>query len=296
MPRAGLGNKLLVWARAYVFAQQQELPLYLSPWEQLKIGHIIRRERDPRFYTHYFKHGHRVAFFYYYWRSHYADRTINPELHKVSHEAGGTGRVYVFQWRVDEDFFYELKPYRNLIQHGLWEMTLPYHKQIVSNSPTPCIGMHIRRGDFAELKKYQDFNTAHLARTPLSYFEEMIHRLRSVTQYPTPVSLFSDARPEELDILLRLPNVQYVATNSAIADMLLLSKSKVIVLSADSTFGLFAAFLSDAAVILHPKNKQYPTRSTEVNQHHFEGSILDSDGVMPKLLIRNLNDMTCLDK
>ena len=32
LPRGGLGNKMLVWARALVFSQRNSLPLFVSRW------------------------------------------------------------------------------------------------------------------------------------------------------------------------------------------------------------------------------------------------------------------------
>lgn len=51
LPRAGLGNKLLVWARALVFARMNDLPLLVSPWQQLSIGPVLRQEKRKRFYV-----------------------------------------------------------------------------------------------------------------------------------------------------------------------------------------------------------------------------------------------------
>lgn len=292
MPRAGLGNKLLVWARAYAFAQTKQLPLYVSPWEQLKIGHILRKERDPRLYTRYFEHGQRAAYLWHLWRARQMPQVVNPAVDQVLLPQGSQSHAYVFRWRVDEDFFLELKPHREMIQEGLLAMILPRHKRIIHDNPTPCIGIHVRRGDFTKPQTEAEFHTSRYRQTPLTYFEGLIHQLRAAAGSDLAVSIFSDARPEELYTLLRLPNVRYAATNSAIADMLLLSRSRVIVLSADSTFGLIAAFLSEAAVILHPKNAAYPTRNADVNARQFEGAVSSDQGELPALLVESVKALS----
>ena len=44
LPRTGLGNKLTVWARAVVFAHNNNLPLITTGWWHIPIGTILRRE------------------------------------------------------------------------------------------------------------------------------------------------------------------------------------------------------------------------------------------------------------
>lgn len=55
IPRCGLGNKMLVWAKAMIFARAHDLPLYTFGWEQFNLGPLLRGERSNRFYTGYFK-------------------------------------------------------------------------------------------------------------------------------------------------------------------------------------------------------------------------------------------------
>ncbi len=55
LPRAGLGNRLLVWARACAFAQKNDFPLVVRGWDKFSIGPWIRRERVKRLYFGYFR-------------------------------------------------------------------------------------------------------------------------------------------------------------------------------------------------------------------------------------------------
>lgn len=294
MPRAGLGNKLLVWARAYAFSRLHKLPLYISPWEQVKLGPIVRRERDPRFYNSYFKHGHRMAFFARYWFARYAECQTNPPLDEAAIEPSDRQKVYIFRWDgFNGDYFHGLEKHLDVVRFGLLEMTLQHHLQVVNETPPPCIGIHIRRGDFPELKPHEDFYSAQLTRTPLTYFKDLIEQIRSITNASTEVSIFSDARPAELEMLLRLPNVIYASTNSAVADLLLLSKSKVIALSAGSTFGYWSAFLSNAAIIHNAKNFRRGYRPAEFNKRFFEGPVPNNVTEWPRLLVANLKELTC---
>src|SRR4051812_18492456 len=48
--RTGLANMMFPWARAQVFAQLHSVPMLAPRWVQFRLGPIIRRETDKRFY------------------------------------------------------------------------------------------------------------------------------------------------------------------------------------------------------------------------------------------------------
>jgi len=50
LPHAGLGNMLLVWARATTFATLNEMPVVNPVWGSPHIGPWLRGERCKRFY------------------------------------------------------------------------------------------------------------------------------------------------------------------------------------------------------------------------------------------------------
>src|SRR4028119_962252 len=54
LPKAGLGNMLLVWAQSAVFANINSLPIIAPTWGQLKLGPFLRGERDKRYYGNFF--------------------------------------------------------------------------------------------------------------------------------------------------------------------------------------------------------------------------------------------------
>src|SRR5438132_7992509 len=48
--RTGLGNMLLPWARCEAFREQWGAAMLAPPWTRPKIGPVLRRERDKRYY------------------------------------------------------------------------------------------------------------------------------------------------------------------------------------------------------------------------------------------------------
>lgn len=55
LPRTGLGNKLFVWANAYVFANQHNLPLLTIGWFHLSKSTLLYKKHGNRIYLGYFK-------------------------------------------------------------------------------------------------------------------------------------------------------------------------------------------------------------------------------------------------
>ena len=51
---AGLGNILFAYARAAVFAREHDCQLIWPTWPSIKLGPILRREADKRFYNDLF--------------------------------------------------------------------------------------------------------------------------------------------------------------------------------------------------------------------------------------------------
>jgi hypothetical protein len=128
-------------------------------------------------------------------------------------------------------------------------------------------------GDFKKLQAGQDFKSIGSVRTPEEYFVDIIEKIRSISGKSLPVSVFTDGHRSEFEKLFNLPSVTMVEGNTDIVDLLLLSKSKVIVTSANSTFSYWAGFLSDAPLILHPDHIHEPIRLSENGLNLYEGPL-----------------------
>src|SRR5207249_8991781 len=85
--------------------------------------------------------------------------------------------------------------------------------------------------------------------TPNEFFIDAINFIRQKTNSLLSVTVFTDAEPDEIADILQLPEVKLAERKPDILDILLMSQSKLIVLSKSSTFSYWAAFLSDAILI-----------------------------------------------
>lgn len=269
LPRAGLGNKLLVWARALVFSNINCLPLFVSNWAEFKIGPIIRNERTKRQYWGYFK-GTNSLSSYRRLRFIFLKRMQEPSLLSVGMKEGF---LYTFNttpaW---PDYFKDLHEHRSLIIEQFKKVvSTKYLIQAMSISP-PVIGVHVRRTDFRQPLANEVLGSACNQRSNLSYYIKIIQVLRSIHGEHLPVTVFTDGRDDDVEELLSLPAVKIAKDYPDIVDLLLLSRSRYIVISPGSTFSYWAAFISDATVITHSK---FYKRIRPDNLGLFEGSIDD---------------------
>jgi hypothetical protein len=289
LPRAGLGNKLLVWAKALVFARLNNLPLFVSPWAQISIGSFLRLEKQRRFYADYFQPYGWQAQFRRLYLEYTQPRIDEPQLTTLDLLKN---HIYVFSkiphW---SHYFRDLKAHRDFIKQEIWRMlSQKYHAQLAKLKP-PLVSIHIRQGDFRVLKAGEDFASLGLVRTPSSYFVRLIHLLRRQSASKLPITIFSDGYTHELKDILNLPDIQFVQGNAAIVDMLLMSQSKLLIFSAGSTFSYWSGFLSDAAILHHPQHYHGAIRDEQINQQYFEGRAPDSINTLPELLIKNMRDL-----
>lgn len=279
---------MLVWARALVFSKLNDLPLLMSPWAQLMIGPILRRETDKRFYQGVFYSQGPLTQLKRLWLERILPCVDEPDIARRVQDHAPKSLYRFSQIPHWSDYFAGVHQHRDLIKRELLSMVVADYRRMAEILPAPVVAVHIRRGDFRELQPGEDFSRVGLVRTPLDYFRSQITTIHAIAGKSLPVTIFSDAKEGDLDPLLSLPDVGLATGNPAVVDMLLMSRSKVIILSAGSTFGMWAGFLSNAAVVHHPQHFHIPTRDEETNQMYFEGYIDPSCSSYPALLVQNI--------
>ena len=248
-PKAGLGNMMLTWSRAYVFSVLNNLEMCTSSWTKIHVGAMLRNEKSYRLYFSYFigtSFAKKVRFFLY---RIFKKIVKEPSVQKLENESGNS-LFYFHKIFTDYDFFKEIRPYKETVRKGIDAILHPALKIQFDEHPKPVIGIHIRRGDF---KKGSTI-------TPLSFFIDVVKRLRQEANEQLPVTIFTDAEKWEIDELMRLGNIQISPAKPDILDILLLASSKVVVLSIGSTFSYWAAFLSTGTIIKNEKEWHVPFR------------------------------------
>jgi hypothetical protein len=294
LPRAGLGNMLLVWARAILFAHINCFPVVKPAWGQFAIGPYLRGERDKRYYGHLFSHKNYVSQFTYLLAS--LNKPLvhnNPAISKLelpnSELQTSTNHLFIFNqlphW---SDFFVDLREHQPIVKDKLLSSIRPSVLAAISKRLPPQIGVHIRMGDFRTLKTEDDFTRLGGVRTPFSWFIRVINTIRKIVGYDVPVTIFSDGYDRELSELLKLPQVNRDPATSALSDLLTLSKSKLLIASSGSTFSNWASYLGQCPTIWHPAHFHAGVFPYEVSQSKFEGGFDPLSAIAPDLLVRNL--------
>ena len=251
LPKAGLANKLLVWASALVFAKENNYELFVIGWFDFKIGPFLRNEKKKRIYYNYFSKIYTPNFIKLF-KILFLYKKINEKsIYKIYKSRK---KVYIFnqmpEWR---DYFVGLTLNREFIRMSFINMLNQKYKEIYDNCDSPVIGVHIRCSDFIIDNK--NLGKKANVRTPIRYFVEIINKIRDSVNKNFPVTIFTDGNHSDMLIIKNLSNTEFSNSNSDLEDMIRLSKSKIIITSCNSTFSYWAAFISLSPVITHPSHK-----------------------------------------
>jgi hypothetical protein len=206
----------------------------------------------------------------------------NPVIKKISADKQKGNRLFIFDTISNgDDIFASIREHRDNVKAAIYQMLQPAMLQKLGTYATPEIAVHIRRGDFKIGNQI----------TSLSFFTDCIKSIRALAGNDMPVTIFTDAQQHELEELLRLPNISIAENKPDMLDILLMSKSKIMVLSKSSTFSYWAAYLSDAIVLRPHDDWQRQIRSNSINCHHAEigWKINDTDSLEKlRLAISNI--------
>ena len=290
VPRSGLGNQLFPIVKAHVFGTLNNLPVVVTGYRQFRIGPYLRGEKSKRNYSNYFRFQKNMVSA---WFEQQSIQSLSKKGLIAEHpveqlkEADKKNSVYLFSEHPHyHDYFRGLRENREEARKQLHTILRKEIVDDVTSKKPPIIGVHIRMGDFRKLKEGEDFSQVGATRTPEHYFIDCINQIRSINGSTLPVSIFTDGYRNELQNLLALKNVEIIEGNKDIVDMLLLSRSKIIVTSAGSTFSYWSGFLADAPLIMHPDHIYAPIRPPYVNEKFYEGPLIQNNH--PPLLVRNI--------
>lgn len=297
LPKAGLGNMLLIWARAVLFSHINSFPIVAPTWGKFFIGPYLRGERDKRYYGNLFSNKNYVSRFEYFFATLNKKKfNYNPSISKIelSHLETGLVKTYIFVFNESphwSDFFVDLKEHQLLIKQEFLANIRPYVLEEILSRPIPEIGIHVRMGDFRKLKPEDDFTKLGGVRTPFSWFIKLIKTIREIAGYDIPVTIFSDSYDHELRELLELRNVYRADAASALSDMLTLSRSKLLITSSGSTFSGWASYLGQCPTIWHPAHFHAGVFSKSLGQTVFEGGFDPESMKVPDLLAHNIKTL-----
>jgi hypothetical protein len=282
LPHAGLGNKLFIWAQARIFAEANNCEYFTIGWSHFHLRTLIkillRKEKRHEYYTNPFKFNLKIKNLPSILFS-----IVNSRKYLSQEDCENVvkeNKIYIFSGMLaPPHYFNKLLDHREFIVKCFNDSLRKEILRKIKDYEIPDIGVHIRKGDFIELGRT----------TPVSYFKNCIEQIRHFVGYAIPVTIFTNANEKYEDIkeLLNMPYVTLPKEDIAIVHLVLLSKSKVIITSPHSTFGFWAAFVSEAIII----NTDGAIRGNDINKRIYEGTMPASINQWPVLLSDNLGKL-----
>ena len=251
IPRAGLGNQLFVIAHAIIFAKNNSQKITFLNFSQLKIGPYLRRERTKRQYNNFFvfQKGIIALFVDQIKFKLMGDSKflIEPELEIKAVDMNALFSEIPHY----SDYFIKLRPYREVVKAELFNFITKENRDLINQLSTIDVAVHVRLGDFQKLQKGVSFAKVGATRTPMEYFIDSIAKIKE--RYPSyRFFIFTDGYKTEVSQLLEIEGVQFFESINDIVDLYQMSKSKILITSAGSTYSYWAGFLGDCEIIQHP--------------------------------------------
>lgn len=314
--RAGLGNLLLPWARAEIFRHRYGLAMLAPQWTTWKIGPLLRREKDLRYYTDLFSNRGYIRFLKRWQLTCQAQRIDEAQAKAMiqadSATCSGKGtKLFVFQGLAD--FYESLASDRGLLSRRLIEMLRPAMRQaleqwsvapelapLFSGRQWPSLESDFLAdfssgNPFEATRMFADgFIAAHVRRgdkppiplgqtssdwnkaMPDLWFIRLIEQIRQMAGQTMPVVVFSDGRPEQIQQILSLPKVYLAPPRASIVDILAMARCRVLLGTTGSSFSMWSAFLGRMPNIWYPLQ-----RRTVINRDDPQGQLeTDSQGYL----------------
>jgi hypothetical protein len=256
----GLGNLLFPWARCVVACRRRHLIPLAPTWPQIKFGPLLRREPDKRTYAGLFEPRSGEVTGLRKMRLLMTAERIPEWMPTRATEVRGREPAIV-EFAGMNGLFGPFLDEHAFILEQLRAMTKPAILE-AGDRICPQIGIHVRFGDFSSPRNDEERRTGRRStRLPIDWYIRALQNLRTSTGCNLEASLFSDGLDEELWPLLALQGVTRVTAGSSVADLLAMSRSKILIASG-STFSMWASYLGRMPVIWYPgqlRQRLYPS-------------------------------------
>jgi len=249
----GLGNILIAWSHAYVFAKLNDYKLVWPTVPQLRLRTLIG-EKGSRSYIRYFKINHDyikkfpkqeacITVDFSDLPKLNPDPAVNIVVTCRSFYDGSLAQKLFnrFEYLVEHEALVKLNLHQTLNEKSV---------QILSRKTVNAIAVHVRLGDFTKASEKM------LSRTQSNHIKWYIEKVQAVRKLAgnIPVILFSDElQSTEIKHFLSLcENVRFSNELRDIDQLLEMSRYKYLVAS-NSTYSQWASFLGNPHTVYNSK-------------------------------------------
>lgn len=230
--RCGLGNMLVPWACAEVYARDNHCRILKPGFERVpRLGPILRGEKYKRLYLG------------------------NFDFSKSAYICGIQRLlVRLFDWSETKEFSGFPADWERIIacncdyiRQRLWTITSgDIRRRVEGFDQEPYIGVHVRRGDFKQAGVLTDDD----------WFVRAIEKGK-VIDGGNRIKVFSDAFPEQLEFIGRAfpdDDVRIMPKAKPLEDIWALSNARTLVGSSRSSFSIWAVLLGQMPSLWSPVN------------------------------------------
>ncbi len=287
IPRAGMGNQLLTWAKAATYSHRHGLELIHWGWSNPSLTRIRRIRMGNETWLsllqgtpllHVAKRLHQTRG----WArivEPAQDAKPLPEKSVCLFHSVPPWQDYFGDFRDERDFV--LAELRKTMRAGVWEQAKAIER--------PYVIANVRMDDFKTLAGGVEFASVGQHRTPFEFFESAATGIRHHAGWNVPIHVVTDGTPEELaPLMARVANIVLVPQRPALVNLLWMSQANAIIASAGSTFSFWAGFLGQAAMMHHPSHVPVPSRPLKTTAQCYDGPAVEHWNEWPDLLKSNL--------
>lgn len=242
----GLGNILFSYARAVVYVRKNKgVQLIWPTWPSFKIGPILRREKDKRFYVDLFRnhsgylHGIQKSWL------------LLSKNHIGEEQAATAERGDIIEFSGFVDCFEPILEDSAIVLEDIKKNLSKKSQKALAFDAKNSVCMHVRLGDFSRGSWQEVLEGKHCSSIPIEWYVQMAREIRRIVGRDVKIYCFSDGTDEELQPLLALENIERKTCGTAIADILALSTAGVFVASG-SSFSMWARYLGRMTTIMLP--------------------------------------------
>lgn len=240
-PGPGLGNLLFPLSRAIIGAQLHGGALIYPTMRQIKVGTLLRRERDNRTYGNILR-PRTIAEWRDWITAKRLSKTDEQKFVQIESHSDKTLSQQTIQYRGMGRYFHDLQGNSHVIRawiddNAIFDGTVdePYD-----------IGIHVRLGDFLPESNQSDH---HSVRQSLDWYSEAYsYLIKTYNLQNCRTFLFTDEDPEGTAQSLNIENLELDPANNAITSISNLSKARYIITSR-STFSMWAVYLGQANAV-----------------------------------------------
>jgi hypothetical protein len=243
----GLGNKLFPWSRAKILASEKGYGMPQQIWFSPRGASVTRGGID---YTkalnkiwlcnNFINDKSEINLLKYriYYKNSF--KKIYGNSLDEAKLITSDNSVIIFKFNVNHNFI-DLQGYQEEILNYLLQITRSSEKLFLERfNNKDFIGLNIRTGN--DFVNYNNEKKNGFYKTSLKWFINSIKVIRK--QYgDLPGYIISDGGIKELGEILKEDNLFLIDTKTAISDLLLITKAKVLLGSGNSTFSAWASFL-----------------------------------------------------